>query len=220
MFKGGAGMKFFVVYENVNCLGFRGAEFLLPEDEVILFYSKTCQTLEQAVVRKIYDSGCSFSVCKLERTGNNALDFYITSHIGEVLGRGYNGAIAIVSHDKGFRAIYDYWKARNPEMKIVCKPEIASCIISSNENSFRQRQLCIEKKTIEIEKAFLRFERRDQIRKELSRTLDNENRNWDFSKLSEELMQKQAGRETYLDLMHTYGIIDGQAIYRVLKKVG
>ena len=173
-------MKFFVDYENVNCLGFRGAEYLLPEDEVILFYSETCTTMDRAIIENIYDSGCTFSLCKLEQTGHNALDFYITSHIGEVLGRGYHGVISIVSRDKGFRAIYDYWKVRNPAMTIVSNPDIASCIISSNENSFRRVQLCKEKEAVNFEEVMPRFEKRDQLRNGLRETLLDRNQNWNI----------------------------------------
>ncbi len=120
-------MKIFVDCENVRSLGFIGVEHLTPEDEVILFYSQFCETLERGILNKLFDSGCTVSRCKLQRTGRNALDFYITSHIGEVLGKGYNGTIAIVSHDKGYQAIYDYWKARNPE---TASNQIAHRILS------------------------------------------------------------------------------------------
>lgn len=213
-------MKFFVDYENVGSLGFRGAEYLSSEDEVVLFYSKTCQTLERGVLNRLYDSGCDFSLCKLERTGHNALDFYITSHIGEVLGKGYDGVIAIVSHDKGFRAIYDYWKARNPGMTIVCKQDIIHCILSSNENSIRRKQISTELAMEDVEKDFARFERRALLRTSLEEELGGSDREWHMDELAKSLVQRQVGRETYLSLMREYGIQDGQAIYRALKKVG
>lgn len=109
-------MKFFIDYENVHAQGFRGAEFLLPEDEVAVFYSKNSQTMERGILKTLYDSGCSCSIFRLENAGRNALDFYITSYIGETLGHGYCWAIGIYGMIPGYRdadekknvALYNY----------------------------------------------------------------------------------------------------------------
>ena len=214
-------MKFFIDYENVHAQGFRGAEFLNPQDEVVLFYSKACTKLECGILTTLYDSGCDCRIFKLANAGRNALDFYITSHIGETLGRGYIGAVGIVSHDKGFRAIHDYWLARNPGMIIACKPDIAQCIISTNEmQDLRWQKVHQKYEALDLEEAFIQFEKRDQLRSVLAETLGGSDREWRFDEMARELMDRKPGKETYLSLMREYGIQDGQAIYRAMKNVG
>lgn len=214
-------MKFFIDYENVHAQGFRGVEFLSPEDEVVVFYSKNSQVMERGILKALYDSGCSCSIIRLANTGRNALDFYITSHIGETLGRGYCGAIGIVSHDKDFRAVYDYWLARNPEVKIIRKPDIARCIIATNKTAdLRWQRVHQQYETVDLEEYYSRITKRNLIRKALAEALSDSDGAWRFDDLAKELTDRTAGRETYLALMREYGIQDGQAIYRVLKKIG
>ncbi len=214
-------MKFFIDYENVHALGFRGVEFLLPEDEVVLFYSKTCMNIEKGIMDKLFNSGCGFRIFKVENGGRNAMDFYITSHIGEVLGRNYVGSVGIVSHDKGFRAIYDYWKVRNPEMKIVCKPDIAQCIVGTNETgNARWKDVYLEYASMNLEMQYELFEKRNQLQALLEDVLVNSALEGHLDEVAKDLAHRQTGRETYLALMRLYGVVNGLEIYRALKQVG
>ena len=213
-------MRFFIDFENVHALGFRGVEFLTPEDEVVLFYSKVCMNLEKGILDKLFDTGCSFRIFKVENGGRNAMDFYITSHISEILGRNYKGHVGIVSHDKGFRAIRDYWLARNPEMKIVCKPDIGQCIVATNETGdARWQAVHQEYEPLNLEIGYDQFEKRNRLQALLEEILANSDREWHLEKLAKDLVHYQTGRETYLSLMRMYGVLDGLGIYQALKKV-
>ena len=214
-------MRFFIDFENVHALGFRGVEFLTPEDEVVLFYSKVCMNLEKGILDKLFDSSCSFRIVKVENGGHNAMDFYITSHISEILGRNYKGHVGIVSHDKGFRAIRDYWQVRNPEMEIICKPDIGQCIEATNDmKDPRWQAVHREYLHLNLEIAYEQFEKRSRLQALLEEILANSEREWHLEELANDLMHRKAGRETYLSLMRLYGVLDGLAIYQALKKVG
>ena len=213
-------MKFFIDYENVHAQGFRGVEYLEPADEVVLFYSNCCRSLEKGILDKLFNSGCGFELIKLKNAGHNALDFYITSHIGETLGRGYEGSIGIVSHDKGFKAIRDYWQVRNPKMKIICKPDLAHCILGANDIlEIRWKKVYLEYTPLYLEKQYELFEKRKKLQTLLESILENTDREWSLEELAKDLVHRQAGRETYLSLMRLYGVVDGLAFYQALKKI-
>ena len=94
-------MLFLIDYENVGRAGMRGSEFLNPQDHVIVFYSEVQKNAERRSLENIVSSGCVFEICKLYRTGKNALDFYIVSRLGQLIGGGYEGISVIVSQDCG-----------------------------------------------------------------------------------------------------------------------
>lgn len=214
-------MKFFIDYENVHALGFRGAEFLTPEDEVVLFYSKTCMKIEKGILDRLFDSGCQFRIVKTENGGKNAMDFCIISDISETLGRGYRGDIGIVSHDKDFKVFQNFWLARNPKMKIVCRPDIAQCIVMTNDcGDSRWKDVHLEYSTLDLEKQYELFEKRRQLQSLLEEILVNSDREWQLKEVASDLAHRQTGRDTYLALMRLYGVLDGLALYQALKKVG
>ena len=77
-------IHFMIDFENTRSKGLQGAEYLQPDDFVTIFYSQFCMKIERRRFRQLKESGCSFRLCKLQKTGKNALDFYIASHIGEI----------------------------------------------------------------------------------------------------------------------------------------
>ena len=92
-------MLFLVDYENVSKAGMKGSSFLDERDQIVIFYSEARKNAERRILEDITSSGCVFEVCKLCRTGKNALDFYIASRLGEMIGNGYEGISVIVSSD-------------------------------------------------------------------------------------------------------------------------
>ena len=105
-------MLFLIDYENVGNGGMKGCDYLDEQDYLIVFYSDAKNHMEQRTLENITDSGCTFEVCKLCKAGKNALDFYIASKLGELIGGGYGGITVIVSNDGGFQAVRDYWEKR------------------------------------------------------------------------------------------------------------
>ena len=98
-------------FENTRSRGLQGAEYLQADDAVTIFYSQSCMKIERKRVCQLREARCGFHICKLQKAGKNALDFYIASRIGEIYGRGYTGMTAIVSNDTGFQAVGEYWKS-------------------------------------------------------------------------------------------------------------
>ncbi len=135
-------MLFLIDYENVGNAGMKGCHYLNASDYIIIFYSETRKNMERRFLEDIANSGCTYETCKLCKTGKNALDFYITSKLGEIFGGGFEETSVIVSRDAGFQAVRNYWDKRSIIRRRVL---LASCVeygmVSSNESSDRTRVL-------------------------------------------------------------------------------
>lgn len=110
---------FLIDFENVRSKGLEGAEYLLPTDHVIIFYSKDAPDAVGHYLQAIKYSHCSFEIVKLLHKSKNGLDFYIASKVGELRGSGVNERIAIVSRDAGYTAVKDYINDRYPKAKKI-----------------------------------------------------------------------------------------------------
>ena len=55
-------MYFLVDYENQEDASLRGAEFLLPEDHLYIFYSKCCRNMARPLFETIIRSGCELKL--------------------------------------------------------------------------------------------------------------------------------------------------------------
>ena len=98
-----------VDYENVHgSNGLKGAEALREDDTLILFFSESCRKIKREYMEYINDSKCGFRIVKLKNAGKNALDFYIAVECGVLSVQGEK-QLAIISNDKGFQAVIDYF---------------------------------------------------------------------------------------------------------------
>lgn len=207
-------------FENTRSRGLQGAEYLLPDDSVTIFYSQACMKVERKRFCQIKESGCDFRIFKLQKSGKNALDFYIASHIGEIYGQGYTGMTAIVSNDAGFRAVKEYWKScADVPRDIILRPDIEHCIFSSGENSFRQRQISLGKQEIHLEEEYRKLTEHRRIRKELEESFAHT----DYERLIEQIMNMIESPKPlkilYLDSVKQFGRRDGLNIYHKVKQI-
>lgn len=151
-------IHFMVDFENVKSAGLHGSEYLCSDDGVTIFYSNTCLKIEKEKMDDILKSGCGLHICKLQNMGKNALDFYIASRIGEVFGSGYQGEIAIISKDKGFQAVQDYWRYAKSPKNIVLNTNIEQCILFSGEKSERHDLIHRKKEHVDIEQEYRKYQ--------------------------------------------------------------
>ena len=68
-------MLFLIDYENVGNMGMKGCDYLNASDHMIVFYSEAQMHMERRFLDGITKSECVFEVCKLYKSGKNALDF-------------------------------------------------------------------------------------------------------------------------------------------------
>ena len=205
-------MKFLIDYENINSRGLHGSEFLERNDELLIFYSDQCPRIERQEMEKVFQSGCEFEIIRLPSPGKNALDFCIATSVGEALGRGENKSIGIISNDKGYKTIQDYWRKRKPAVRIVCRPDIAQCIISADEPGERTKRVHAACDPVDLEKEYRLFLRRRTLEEKL---MDYGEKGL---RLASDLACMHEAKRIYQFLLRECGKKDGLAIYHIVKE--
>lgn len=118
-------MNYFLVdYENVNVGGLNGVSNLTENDTVIIFYSVNADTLTFEMHKQINESKATFKFQKILLKEKNALDFQLCSYLGFLIRDTMTDENAannffIVSNDKGYSILPDYWKKFGVNLNIV-----------------------------------------------------------------------------------------------------
>lgn len=213
-------MYFLIDFENVGNEGLRGSHYLLKEDAVTIFFSQVCEKIGQGCLRRIMDSFCRLDICKLEKSGKNALDFYIATRLGEIFGSGYPGKAAIVSRDQGFTAVRDYWRSRRkPSGQVILGANLEQCILSANENHDRTTQVREELRQVRLETEFVRYEERMKIREILKRAFADTVYEEKLGRIQEVFERRSDRKVLYLDSVKAFGKKDGLEIYRRMREL-
>ena len=213
-------IHFMVDFENVGNRGLQGIEYLNADDALTMFYSQSCTKLQNGFFTQIVKSGAELNICKLHNQGKNGIDFYIASKIGEVLGNGYKGTVAIVSSDKGFRAVQDYWKhCVDGCHNIILKHNIEQCIVSSNENSERRHFIQEKIRYVDIETAYEDYKKKTRIHNELSILFSKEQCKTIIESVTNIMKEDGSKRTIYLNILKHFGRKNGLLIYRRIQEL-
>lgn len=213
-------MLFLVDYENVGNTGMRGYHYLDTTDHIVVFYSEAKKHMERRTLDDITGSGCIFEICKLIKSGKNALDFYIVCRLGELFGEGYDGIAVIVSNDNGFQAVRDYWEKRSERKRRVV---LASCvedgIVSGGENNERTKELRRLRENLAIGGYYSAYTERVRISAVLKKLFEGT----EYAEMTEEIHallegKKKTSRAIYLGCLHSFGRTKGLAIYNRVKE--
>lgn len=216
----GIQMLFLIDFENVGNAGMKGYDLLDSRDHVIIFYSDATRNIERRVVEAISSCGCIFEVCKLCQSGKNALDFYIVSRLGELIGGGFEGVAVIVSRDGGFRAVQDYWEKRAKCRRRMClAPSIEDGIVEGNENIARTRELKRMRETLNIGGYYSLYAEKIRMKSVLEKIFEGT----EYQDMTDEIQsliqgQKKTPKIIYLGSLHRFGKKHGLEIYRKLKE--
>ena len=212
-------MLFLVDYENVGNAGMKGSGYLNAMDHIIVFYSETKKNMERRSLENITTLGCIFEICKLCKTGKNALDFYIVSKLGELFGSGQEGIAVIVSNDNGFQAVRDYWEKRaDRKRRVLLSPCVEDGIVSGGENNERTRELKRLRENLTIggyHAAYMESARIKAVLQRLFEGTEYENMTEEIRKLIEG--KEKTSKEIYLNCLHLFGRNSGLAIYNKVK---
>lgn len=211
-------MYFLIDFENVQSEGLRGADFLEENDCVTIFYSAATHNCENRYLEEIEQSGCTFDTCKLVQTRKNGLDFYIATRVGEFYGSGHTDRVAIISKDKGFQAVCDYWNSRLPSNKrIVLSQSIERSLMSSNEHSNRVKQIRNKLNNVDIEVFQARYEERRHMREMLKQLFGDTSFMDRVGEIQDLLETGNNKKVIYLNSLHRFGRKEGLEIYDRLK---
>lgn len=127
-----------VDFENVNSKGLTGIENLNQEDRVIILYSENSDTISFEMHKKVLESKADIRYFKVKVGGKNALDFQLATLLGYLVSKGDSTHIFIVSNDKGFDRLHDFWNGNDfiSEKCIVYRiPNILKAHTAKNDSS-------------------------------------------------------------------------------------
>ena len=101
---------YFIDYENVHKTGFKGLLNLSSNDNVIIFYSGNADKITFNLHKEIVDSKADITYFEVKAGGKNALDFQLSTYLGYLIGNKKKARCYIVSNDRGFEFVRDFWK--------------------------------------------------------------------------------------------------------------
>lgn len=212
-----------VDYENVNgSNGLKGADILNSDDTLIIFYSGCCEKIRYDYMQEIKESGCEFRVIKLKGKGKNALDFYIAAECGIISERGET-EIAIISNDKGFQAVIDFFrmdqKAKKVQVVKAGSIENAFTFFHAPEDAERRNILQNRKLLLDLSVESTKIEEHNRIKKQLENVLLGTEYEEKTAKIINfiDAKRNQGKKALYTGALHEFGREEGRAIYQLLK---
>lgn len=212
-----------VDYENVSgSNGLKGADALRSDDTLIIFYSGSCERIRYDYLQEIRESGCEFQTIKLKGMGKNALDFYIAAECGMIVEKGEK-EIAIISNDKGFQAVIDFFGIikNTKKIQIVRAGNIENAVIlfQAPENAERRKMLQNRKVLLDLAVESARIAEQNRLKKELKSILVGTDYEKNAAKIIDfmEMKKNQGKKALYTGALHEFGREDGRVIYQLLK---
>ena len=117
-------MSYYLIdFENVKTDGIFSLCNFKPNDKVVIFYSDNCKNISMDIFAKITNISIRFKFIKIKAGVKNALDFHLASYLGYLIGKNFTKtAYFIVSNDKDYNCVCEYWKGKNINVSILSKP--------------------------------------------------------------------------------------------------
>lgn len=112
-------MIYLVDYENVNLGGMIGIENLEEKDHVIVFLGNNTGAIPFEWHIRIMDSKAEVKYIKCGKVSKNYLDFQLATFCGYIMAGVEKEKIYVVSKDKGFDSIVDFWTENKEDVQIA-----------------------------------------------------------------------------------------------------
>ncbi|WP_022753353.1 PIN domain-containing protein [Butyrivibrio fibrisolvens] len=212
-----------VDYENISgTSGLKGVEYLNNDDYLEIFYGNSANVAAQ-YMDHIKESGCNFDIHKLQIPRKNALDFYIATETGRLAAEGHT-KIVIITRDKGFKSIYDYFKsceALKGSKLVVCGDIEHGLEMVADPGDVRADRIRKKLNTVNFEVEHARMMERDAIRRKITEALEDTEFKCDTDKIIDFYASNKSeeSKKLYTRALHSFGLKNGVAIYRILRDV-
>ena len=130
---------YLVDYENVHSSGLDGIHRLGGDSTVCIFYSRNADRISPEASISIHESRAKITYHHAEAGLKNALDFQLSSYLGELIteNAGRNCRYFIVSKDSGFASLIPLWKEKNIDIDIIS--DLNGTGMFSGENDLAQK---------------------------------------------------------------------------------
>ena len=106
-------MIYMIDYENVLNNGLKGVELLNADDKLFIFYSKNASSITINTHKNLEKTKATKKYIEVTSTTKNALDFQLSTCLGALIKEFPDDEIAIISKDKGYNAVIEFWKKYN-----------------------------------------------------------------------------------------------------------
>ncbi len=115
---------YFIDYENTKVHGLLGLEKLGRFDKVIIFYSENAQSITIECMKSINATKAKVQLEQAEIGRHDFLDFQLSSYLGYMVKKHPHSNFFIVSEDKGYECLTDFWKKKGVTVNLI--PNIAN----------------------------------------------------------------------------------------------
>lgn len=195
-----------------------GTEFLEKGDTISFFYSDKCDKIVSYRMKDIEKSGCAFEICKLKSVSKNGLDLYIASKVGEIFAMDRNAKVAIISADKDFQAVLDYWRLRLPvQNQLVRSKSIAKSLIGVNGEAARKLLVNENMRVFELQSVFDKYEERNRIVAGITNLFVGTDYESFISQITDIVISSDKPKILYLTSLKSFGRKNGTEVYRKIK---
>ncbi|MDR1021085.1 MAG: hypothetical protein LBL73_10035 [Synergistaceae bacterium] len=133
---------YLIDYENVHKNGLSGIKNLTESDTVIIFVGNMINDVPVEAVMAIINSLAQVRIKKMKKTADNYLDFQLATCLGSLVAGGEDKEFYIISNDRDFEAVIDYWRYNKAGVSIERRntispqpPETASAATAVAANS-------------------------------------------------------------------------------------
>lgn len=210
-------MIFMIDFENTNGGGLEGIDLLDENDKLIIFYSDSVENIKNKFLEKIFNCKATLKIRKLINIGANALDDYIMSEVGFLIGSGEKSPIAIVSKDKGYTYAKDYWSnVAETKINLILASNIEQAIRGAGSRDKRYQLVHDLNSTKSLTDEFKNFQKSKDLENEVKEKLTHCKS--EYKTITTICKMSKSKRELYLNMLKTYGK-EGVAIYNEVKAI-
>ena len=111
-------MIYLVDYENVSLSGLAGIEKLGEEDKVVVFVGNNLGSIPFEWHIRIADSRPEVKYIRCGKVSKNYLDFQLATFCGYLMAGLENDKVYVVSKDKGYDSVVDFWTENKPDVGV------------------------------------------------------------------------------------------------------
>jgi hypothetical protein len=126
---------YLIDYENVHKNGLVGIQKLPDNDTVVVFVGNNINDMPVETVMLILDSSAQVKIEKMKKTANNYLDFQLATCLGGLITSGGDKEFFIISNDRDFEAVIDYWKRNKTNIRIEQRSAILPTATTDNNDT-------------------------------------------------------------------------------------